>query len=168
MGVRTDDKTKKQTEVVKKFESQAQVLERDVARYKEDLNEAEKTVDELDKAREKYAIECSLANSKYMQKVEELKNRDNKISELKKNYADSKGKLAQQKQLYETVRTDRNLYSKNLVESQDEIAEMKRKFKIMYHQIEQLKEEIKEKEEKLVKEHFDHNKVQKTCENIKD
>merc|ERR1712087_859188 len=127
-----------------------------------------KKVYELDKAREKYGIECSLANTKYMQQVEELKNRDNKISELKKNYADVKGKLAQQKQLYETVRTDRNLYSKNLVESQDEIAEMKRKFKIMYHQIEQLKEEIKEKEEKLVKEHFDHNKVQKTCENIKD
>ena len=40
------------------------------------------------------------------------------------------------------MRSDRNLYSKNLIESQDEIAEMKRKFKIMNHQIEQLKEEI--------------------------
>merc|ERR1712113_868915 len=29
-------------------------------------------------------------------------------------------------------------------------------------------EEIKEKDQALVKEHFDHNKVQKTCENIKD
>merc|ERR1712203_362704 len=96
------------------------------------------------------------------------KNRDNKFSESKKNYANVKGKLAQQKQLYEAVRTDRNLYSKNLVESQDEIAEMKRKFKIMYHQIEQLKEEIKEKEEKLKKEHSDHNRVQKQCEMIKD
>merc|ERR1712151_1460554 len=91
-----------------------------------------------------------------------------KISELKKNYADVKGKLAQQKQLYEAVRTDRKLYSKNLVESQDEIAEMKRKFKIMYHQIEQLKEEIKEKEEKLKKEHFNHSQQQRQCEAIKD
>ena len=48
----------------------------------------------------------------------------------------------QQQNLYEAVRSDRNLYSKNLIESQDEIAEMKRKFKIMNHQIEQLKEEI--------------------------
>merc|ERR1712084_41959 len=121
-----------------------------------------KNVYDLDKAREKYGIELSLANSRHMQAQEELKNRDNKISELKKNLADLKAKLAQQKQLYEAVRTDRNLYSKNLVESQDEIAEMKRKFKIMYHQIEQLKEEIKEKDQALVKEHFDHNKVQKT------
>jgi peptidoglycan hydrolase CwlO-like protein len=39
------------------------------------------------------------------------------------------------------------LYSKNLIESQDEIAEMKRKFKIMNHQIEQLKEEIQQKDQ---------------------
>ena len=36
--------------------------------------------------------------------------------------------------LYESVRSDRNLYSKNLIESQDEITEMKRKMKIMTHQ----------------------------------
>ena len=45
------------------------------------------------------------------------------------------------------VRSDRNLYSKNLIESQDEIAEMRRKFKIMNHQIEQLKEEIDAKDQ---------------------
>lgn len=49
--------------------------------------------------------------------------------------------------MYEAVRSDRNLYSKNLIESQDEIAEMKRKFKIMHHQIEQLKEEIQQKDQ---------------------
>ena len=49
--------------------------------------------------------------------------------------------------LYEAVRSDRNLYSKSLIESQDEIAEMKRKFKIMNHQIEQLKEEIQAKDQ---------------------
>merc|ERR1719301_209699 len=125
-------------------------------------------LEELDKQREKCGIELSLANSKHMTALEELKNRENKISELKKNLADVKGKLAQQKELYEHVRTDRNLYSKNLVESQDEIAEMKRKFKIMYHQIEQLKEEIKEKEQALTKEHFEYNKTQKNMQSSKD
>lgn len=37
--------------------------------------------------------------------------------------------------LYEAVRTDRNLYSKNLIEAQDEISELKRKFKIQAHQV---------------------------------
>ena len=45
---------------------------------------------------------------------------------------------------------------------QDEIEEMKRKFKIMDHQVEQLKEEIGAKDLALVKEHFDHMKVRPT------
>merc|ERR1711920_270211 len=166
--IRTDERTKKQSEIVKLHEARTQALEKDVKAVKTDLQEAVKKVYELDKAREEYGIECSLANGRHMEAQEELKNRDNKISELKKNLADIKAKLAQQRQLYEAVRTDRNLYSKNLVESQDEIAEMKRKFKIMYHQIEQLKEEIKEKEEKLKKEHFLHSQQQRMCESIKD
>merc|ERR1719301_362220 len=133
-----------------------------------DLQDAVKKVYDLDKTREKYGIELSNVNAKHMAALEELKNRENKISELKKNHADVKGKLAQQKQAYEAVRTDRNLFSKNLIESQDEIAEMRRKFKIMYHQIEQLKEEIKEKDQALIKEHFDHNKKSKECEIVKD
>merc|ERR1719359_261652 len=166
--LRTDDRTKKQTELVKLHDSRTQQLERDVSRVKQDLQEAIKKVYELDKTREKCGIELSLANSRHMAALEELKNRDNKISELKKNHADVKGKLAQQKELYEAVRTDRNLFSKNLVESQDEIAEMKRKFKIMYHQIEQLKEEIKEKDQALTKEHFEYNKTQKNMQSSKD
>ncbi|CAE8683176.1 unnamed protein product [Polarella glacialis] len=166
--IRCDDRTKKQSEVVKVHDADKQNFEGDVQNVKQDVQDALKKAYELDKAREKYGVECSIANSKYLASMEELKNRDNKISELKQNLADGKGKLAQQKNLYEAVRTDRNLYSKKLVESQDEIAEMKRKFKIMSHQIEQLKEEIKEKEEKLKKGHFDHHRMQKTCEMIKD
>lgn len=166
--LRTDDRTKNQSELVKHHDSRKQLLEKDVTRVKADLQDAIKRVYELDKTREKYGIELSLANSKHMAALEELKNRDNKISELKKNHADVKGKLAQQKQAYEAVRTERNLFSKNLVESQDEIAEMKRKFKIMYHQIEQLKEEIKEKDQALIKESWDHTRMNKQCEQIKD
>jgi chromosome segregation ATPase len=68
--------------------------------------------------------------------------------------------------MYESVRTDRNMYSKNLIESQDEVIEMKRKLKIMSHQIEQLKEEIGTKENALVKEHFEHNKLEKEKESL--
>jgi chromosome segregation ATPase len=62
-----------------------------------------------------------------------------RINELGKRVSEWEAKLKQQQQLYESVRSDRNLYSKTLIEAQDEIAEMKRKFKIMNHQIEQLK-----------------------------
>lgn len=81
------------------------------------------------------------------------------IIDLQKKIVETEGRLKQQQNLYEAVRSDRNLYSKNLIESQDEIQEMKRKFKIMNHQIEQLKEEISSKDLALVKEHFEHMKA---------
>lgn len=166
--VRTDERTKKQSEVVKSHEGTTKTLEKEVKQVREDLQNAIKKVYELDKLREKYGIECSQANYKHNVAMEEMKNRDNKISELKKSHADVKGKLAKQKQLYEEVRTERNIHSKNLVESQDEIAEMKRKFKIMQHQTEQLKEENEEKEKELKAERFKHTGEQRKCENTKD
>ena len=44
---------------------------------------------------------------------------------------------------------------------------MKRKLKIMYHQIDQLKEEISSKEAALVKERLAHQKVEKKREALK-
>merc|ERR1719149_140502 len=89
------------------------------------------------------------------------------ILDLQKKIFEGEARLKQQQNLYEAVRSDRNLYSKNLIEAQDEISEMKRKFKIMNHQIEQLKEEITAKDHSLVKEHFDHHKVDKEKEGLK-
>ena len=51
--------------------------------------------------------------------------------------------------------------------SQDEITEMKRKLKIMNHQIDQLKEEISSKEAALVKEHLEHQRVEKEKDSLK-
>ena len=76
--------------------------------------------------------------------------------------------MKQQQNLYEAVRSDRNLYSKNLIESQDEIAEMKRKFKVMVRQIEQLKDEIQSKDTQLVREHFEHMKVVQDREQVRE
>ena len=58
-----------------------------------------------------------------------------KIFELRKKIAESDKDLKQQQNLYEAARSDRNLYSKNLIEAQDEISEFKRKIKIMTHQV---------------------------------
>ena len=65
------------------------------------------------------------------------------------------------------VRSDRNLYAKNQIEAQEEIAEMKRKFKTMTRHIEQLKEEIDAKDQAFVKEHIEHNKADKEKDALK-
>ena len=50
-----------------------------------------------------------MASGRYIHTLEELKARDNKLAELKAAIADVKTKLSQQKNLYEAVKTDRNL-----------------------------------------------------------
>jgi CTP synthase (UTP-ammonia lyase) len=68
-------------------------------------------------------------------------------------------KIKQQQNLYETARTERTVNSRKVLESQNEIDEMKRKFKLMNQLVEQLKEEINSKDIALIKEHYDHQKV---------
>ncbi len=52
-----------------------------------------------------------------------------------------------------------NVYSKNLIESNEEIAVVEQDFKVMFHQIEQLKEEIRDKEHQIVKEFNEQAKL---------
>ncbi|EMP30303.1 hypothetical protein UY3_12574 [Chelonia mydas] len=99
--------------------------------------------------------------------MEDIKVREMQIFDYKKKIAEAETKLKQQQNLYEAVRSDRNLYSKNLIEAQDEIAEMKKKLKIMTHQVDQLKEEITAKEAALVKVHLEHQRIEKEKESLK-
>merc|ERR1719171_161195 len=115
--IKADVRTKKQIDLVRRHEGQANTLAKDVQRWKIELHLKKSRLHELDKQREKYASELSIAKGRYEDSCEELKARDLTLAQLKKNIADVKAKLGQQKNLYEAVRTDKNLYSKNLVES---------------------------------------------------
>jgi len=88
-----------------------------------------------------------------MQMVEEVKLKKNLITELKKENMEYEAKMKQQQNLYEAVRAERNLYSKNCIEAQDEVIELKRKFKIASHNISNLKDEIDRKNQALTNEH---------------
>jgi hypothetical protein len=52
------------------------------------------------------------------QALEEVKLREMAIIDLQKRISEGEGRLKQQQNLYEAVRADRNLYSKNLIEAQ--------------------------------------------------
>merc|ERR1712150_136755 len=56
--------------------------------------------------------------------------------------------------------------NKSLIEARDEITEMKRKLKILNHQIDQLKEEIQSKEEALVKQNQEYKALEKEKESL--
>lgn len=59
-----------------------------------------------------------------------MKLQDLHITQLQKKIMEAETKLKQQQNMYEAVRTDRNLYSKNLLEAHETINHMKRKFKL--------------------------------------
>lgn len=148
-------------------------IERSVKKLADENNTNKATIEKLKKTiimieneREKYSKEIIDQRANYVEIQEELKLKDIQISELKKRIVEYESKLKQQQQLYETVRADRNHYSKGLLESQDEIAELKKKFKIMGHQIEQLKEEIINKDQLILKEHYEKQKNEKLKENL--
>merc|ERR1719356_918048 len=166
--MKADEQSKVQVELVTRHKNQAENLGKDLQRWKSDLQVKQHRTHELDRQREKYAAELSTAKARCEDAAEELKARDSQMALLKKAIADVKVKLGQQKNLYETVRSDKNLYSKNYVESLDEISEMRKKFKVMNHQIEQLKEEIKEKDKALVSEHTEHQSISRDTEKFTD
>ena len=118
-----------------------------------------------------------------MQMVEEVKLKRNLIGELKKENIEFESKLKQQQNLYEVVRSDRNLYGKNLIIANDEVIELRKKFRIAQYQIGQLKDEIDAKDQALSAEHHQYavkakeydtqqklyrkeEKERKLCENI--
>jgi len=166
--VKADERTKKQIDLVKRQETQAMNMQKDIARWKQDAQDFKKRIFELEKQREKYGIELSQANAKYFACKEELKTRGAALTELKKQIANVQAKRNQQKNLYDNVCMDRNLHAKNLVESNEQISEMKRKFKIMSHQTTALKEEIRDKDSRLIRGHFEHQEVLQHNEKLKD
>lgn len=159
--------TQKQLNLVKLHEQSKKNLEQEIQNYKEEAQKQRKIIYQLEKERDRYINEASDLTQKVLQHMEDVKVREMQIFDYKKKIAENETKLKQQQNLYEAVRSDRNLYSKNLIESQDEITEMKRKLKIMNHQIDQLKEEISSKEAMLVKEKLEHDRVVKECEGLK-
>mmetsp|Transcript_23941 Transcript_23941/g.66472 ORF Transcript_23941/g.66472 Transcript_23941/m.66472 type:complete len:870 (+) Transcript_23941:229-2838(+) len=167
LKTQAENATQRQVDLVKINENTKRNLEQEIQGYKVEAQKQQKLIYQLEKEREKYGIEASDANSNYIQALEEVKLREMAIIDLQKKIAEGENRLKQQQNLYEAVRSDRNLYSKNLIEAQDEIQEMKRKFKIINHQIEQLKEEISAKDLALVKEHFDHMKVEKEKDSLR-
>lgn len=159
--VKAESKVRRAQDEIKTNERVAKNLEQELAGFKLEASKQRKLIYQLEKEREKYGMEAAEQRNLYLHAEEEGKLKEMRNHDLQKKVHEGETKLNQQQQLYEAVRSERNLYSKNLIESQDEIAEMKRKFKILTHQIEQLKEEVSAKDVALVKEHFDHHKVEK-------
>ncbi|KAK9852338.1 hypothetical protein WJX84_004646 [Apatococcus fuscideae] len=164
LNTQAENTSHKHMEMIRLNENNRRTLEQEVAGYKVEARKQQKDIWQLERDKEKYEKQAKDSAGKHSEAMEQVELRELAIADIQKKISEGESRLKQQQNLYETVRADRNLYSKNLVQAQDEIQELKRKFKIMTHQIEQLKEEIAAKDQALVKEHFEKARVDKERE----
>lgn len=140
-----------------KYKEELEVKETEIENWREELKKKKEEYgrlhkEKLDEEREKEKTFTRL--SKMLRRVqqlqEECKLKDNRHTEIERRMVEYRDKAKEKEKLYEIVRSDRNLYSKSLIEKHDEINELKRKFDITTQQINQLKEELEAKDKALV------------------
>jgi chromosome segregation ATPase len=133
----------------------------------DEIGHQKSKISEMIAEKEKFEHDKENVSQHYYTALEELKLQELQLQELQAKISDDQARLKSKQTLYEAVRSDRNLFSKQLAESQDGITALKRKFRFMNHTIEQLKEEIGTKDHAIVKEHFLHHSVDKERELLK-
>lgn len=163
---RAEARARENLEQIVEKERVVTALGSEVEDQKTEIQHLRKVIYQLEKDRERLSNEVAGQRNAFLSTQEDLKLRDVQIMELSRRCTDWEAKLRNQQQMYEGVRADRNHYSKSWIEAQDEIAELRKKFKIMGHQIEQLKDEVSSKDQAIVKEHYEFQKAEKIKENL--
>ena len=99
--------------------------------FKNELAKLQNNMWILEEDRDKYCTEASKANKNYYQSLEQVKLKNNLIVRLQKKNVEAESRLKMQQNLYEAVRSDRQLFSKNLLEAQEEIGDLRMKYKLL-------------------------------------
>ena len=146
---REENDTRSAEESKKMKTNEKKKIENEIEGSRNEAAKIQNLISGLERDKEKYAVESLNANARYYQSLEEVKLKTAQINVLQKKNQQAEAKLKQQQNLYEVMRSDLNLYSKNLLESNDELADLRRKFKILDHQIKALHEEIDSKKNML-------------------
>lgn len=137
---------------LKTLENEKTKLSNKIAGYKAESEKLSQKMWELDNEKEKYGIEASQCNAKYYHCLEQVKLKKNMIAKLQKKVQDAEKRLKEQQSLYNSVVSDRTLYAHSKIENQDELNDLKQKFRLQATKISQLKEEILTKDQEKQKE----------------
>ena len=124
--VKAEEKTRRMFDLIKVNENSKKNLENEINGFKVEALRQRQSIEQLEDDVKRYDSQGALAHQKYYTALEETRLQEAQIVELQKKIAEGESKLRQQQNLYEAVRSDRNMYSKNLIQSQASIAEMKR------------------------------------------
>ncbi|NWI96542.1 CFA58 protein, partial [Pitta sordida] len=165
--IKATNATQKQISLVKLHEQSKQNLEAEIQNYKIEAQKQRKVIYQLEKERDNFISETSELKEKVLHHMKDLEVHQIQICDYEKEIQMNVIKLTQQQNLCETLKTERSLYNKQLIEAKDEIADMKMKLKSATHQVDQLKEELKTKDGALEKAHLDHQQLEEEKESLK-
>ncbi|XP_034538757.1 cilia- and flagella-associated protein 58 [Notolabrus celidotus] len=165
--IKATQSSEKQQNVVKLLEQDKKTLEHEINGYRQEAQKQLKIIQQLEKERDRYINETSSLMQKVQQKMSDVEVRENEIFDWRKKVTEAECKLKQQENLLESIVSERNLYSKNLIEAQEGIAEMKRKIRTMNNQVTRLRDEISGKELALAKDQQEHKRLEKDNEALK-
>ncbi|XP_012287778.1 cilia- and flagella-associated protein 58 [Orussus abietinus] len=118
----------------------------------------------LEKERDKAKLEILDLTQQVEECMYTLELKRKEISDYKKRLIEADAKYKQQQNTFEAIRADRNSCSKKLTEAEEEVQELRSQQKIMRHQIEQLKDDIANRDEKFSKNEFLLKKAEKEME----
>ncbi|XP_067350961.1 cilia- and flagella-associated protein 58 isoform X2 [Channa argus] len=165
--IKATQSTEKQQDIVKFLEQDKKTLEHEISGYRQEAQKQRKIIQQLEKERDRYINETSSLMHKVQQKMNDVEVKEMEIFDWKKKVTEAECKLKQQENLLEAAVSERNLYSKNLIEAQEDIAEMKRKMKTMNNQVTRLRDEITGKELALSKEQQEYKRLEKDNDALK-
>jgi chromosome segregation ATPase len=132
---------------------------------KKELNEFEKVYRELERARNKCTEENTKLKNKIEHLLEDIRLGDNRVQELQKKCAEYDKRMKTQREVYDAVRRDKNLYFKNLIETQDDLVERQNLLQFNKKEIENLKSDLKKKDDYIVDIKGKNTKFEKSLKN---
>jgi chromosome segregation ATPase len=153
-----DTKNSQISELLAAKITEKESVQGELVKKQKDLEDLKKKKDEVEKEKKKQFARVAQAALSQQKLEAEIKLKENLHTEIERKMMEYKEKAKEKERLYEMVRGDRNLYSKNLIEKHDEMNELKRKFDITTQQINQLKEELEAKDKALVSKNHEFEK----------
>ncbi|NWW91669.1 CFA58 protein, partial [Rhynochetos jubatus] len=165
--VKATSATQKQINLVKLHEQSKRNLEEEIQNHKTEAQKQRKIIYQLEKEKDCFINETNELKQKVLQHMKDIEIQEMHICDYEKKIAESEFKLKQEESNCIAERTERNLYSKNLIEAKCAIVQIKKKVKSLTQEVDQLKERNTEKEAALAKAHLEHQQTEEEKESLK-
>lgn len=141
--------------------STRKALQEQINGYRNSVQRLRLQLEEAVAERDRVVNGAADAEKAYFAAVEGLKLQELQATALQKGIDELNEKLQSQAQLYEVVKAERNQNSKSYSGMSETLAELQAQFKAINVRIDSLKSAIASKDTALVKEHFEHHRVEK-------